>query len=583
MKTRKIPVPTVLLRLAGSVIPLMSSAATADVITRYALDESAGTSAPQSISGGAPDGTLVGPAAWVSGIAAGSAQALSLTTGSRVEVAGNDVWHGRGGFSVSTWIKPSQFAGGGHAARSIFWLGTAGGSARFTLQINDLGDVRVGGRRTGSETDFNNTLVAGTNVSGTTNGSAGDPIQLDQTYHLAATADYATGLLSLYVNGSPVASNTIGAWGSGVTASDQPFVIRIGSNATGGEQFHGVVDDLRLFNTALTPSEVAALAGPVATTRGRDPWAFRLTLENKTRMLVAALRPDLWVAYNPANGTLHKVWSGGIQFHGKVYDFGQLNSATSGTTYHLQKNAFLLSATDESVIPAGWSAPGISTGSSWNFSTGTGTMFVSPTVDLRHHDQVTLAYHTPGTNNRLLVDVSSDGGATWDAQNWMSVDGAVSDGHQKRLAVSGSSVKVRFRRNTTGSTATLADVTLFGDYRAWTVETGGNAVATTVDWRGYRIIDRTEGMVVRYDLVLPDGSRIGVEEQPEALAGIKLQRRFSLTGVPAGARVSLEIDGTGVSAGHQLNGAASLRMDGGATYLDFTASGEATLETTWTP
>ena len=581
MKFRDFPILKAVIPLAGSALLLM--AAPADVITRYALEESAGSSAPQSISGGAPAGTLVGPATWVSGIATDSGHALSLTTSSRVEVAGNNLWHGLGGFSVSTWIKPSQLAGGGHAARSIFWLGTAGGAARFTLQINDLGDVRVGGRRIGSETDFNNSLVAGTNVSGTTNGSAGDPIQLDRTYHLAATADYTTGLLSLYVNGSPVASNTIGAWGSGVTASDQPFVIRIGSNASGGEQFHGVVDDLRLFNTALTPAEVAELAGPVSSTRGRDPWAFRLTLENRTRMLVAALRPDLWVAYNPANGTLHKVWSGGIQFRGKVYDFGQQNSATLGTTYHLQKRAFLLSATDESVIPAGWSAPGISTGSAWSFSTTAGTMFVSPTVDLRDHDQVTLAYHTPGGNNRLLVDVSDDDGATWNAQNWMSVDGAVSDGHQKRIAANGESVKVRFRRNTTGSTATLADVTLFGDYRAWTVETGGNAVATTVDWRGYRLVDRTEGIIIRYDLVLPDGSRIGVEEQPEALDGTKLERRFDLSGVPAGARVSLEIDGTGAAAQHQLGGAAALRTDGGATFLDFTASGEATLETTWTP
>ena len=317
--------------------------------------------------------------------------------------------------------------------------------------------------------------------------------------------------------------------------------------------------------------------------RGRDPWAFRLTLENKTRMLVAALRPDLWVAYNPANGTLQKVWSGGIQFRGKVYDFGQQNSATTGTTYHLLKKAFLLSATNETSIPAGWSATGISTGTSWSLSTTAGTMLVSPAVDLRQHDQVILAYQTPGANNRLLVDVSNDNGATWTAQQWMSIDGAAADGHQKLLEVGGQAVKVRFRRNTTGSTATLADVTLFGDYRAWTLQTGGNPVAIKVDWRGYKLNNHTDGIAIRYDVVLPDGARIGVEERPEAMDGIKLQRRFTIIGMPASSRLSLELDGTGYQAQHTLSGAAALRTEGGATFLDFTTSGEATLETTWTP
>ncbi|MCW1925373.1 hypothetical protein OKA05_22625 [Luteolibacter arcticus] len=318
--------------------------------------------------------------------------------------------------------------------------------------------------------------------------------------------------------------------------------------------------------------------------RGRDPWAFRLTLENKTRMLVAALRPDLWVAYNPANGTLHKVWSGGIHFRGKVYDFGQQNSATTGTTYHLQNKALLLSATSEASIPAGWTASGISTGtSSWSLSTAAGTMLASPAVDLRQHDHVVLAYQTPGANNRLLVDVSADNGATWTAQQWMSVDAPAADGHQKLIEVSGPAVKVRFRRNTTGSTATLADVTLFGDYRAWSAQTGGNPVAAKVDWRGYRLIGRTTGIVIRYDVVLPGGERIGVEERPEAMPGVKLQRQFTITSLPAGTRLSLELDGTGYQAQHASSGAAALRAEGGATFLDFTASGEATLKTTWTP
>ena len=125
-------------------------------------------------------------------------------------------------------------------------------------------------------------------------------------------------------------------------------------------------------------------------------------------------------------------------------------------------------------------------------------------------------------------------------------------------------------------------MTLFGDYRAWSVQTGGNPLAAVVDWRGYRLIDRTGGIVIRYDVVLPGGAKIGVEEQPEAMAGVKLHRRFTISGMPADTRLSLELDGTGYQAQHAVTGAA-LRAEGGATYLDFTANGVATLETTWTP
>jgi hypothetical protein len=340
---------------------------------------------------------------------------------------------------------------------------------------------------------------------------------------------------------------------------------------------------LSLAATGLCGGLVQAGDPPV---RGRDPWAFRLAMENKTRMLVVALRPDLWAAYNPANGTLHKVWSGGMLFRGKVYDFGQRNSMTLGTTYHLLKKAFLLSATNESTLPPGWSATGIAPGSSAWTLTGSNAVLVSPAVDLTHYDRVVLAYQTPGGTNRLLVDVSNDHGATWTAQQWMSMDAPGDDGQQKLLAVTGDAVRVRFRRNVTNDTATLADVTLFGDYQAWSLVRDGQTIYPVVDWRGYRLIGQTAGIVIRYDLVLPDGGRIAVEESPEALPGAKLSRTFSIQGLPAGSRLALELDGTGYQASQSVTAGgegAALRSEAGDTFLDFTSNAEAILETLWTP
>jgi cytochrome c len=64
---------------------------------------------------------------------------------------------------------------------------------------------------------------------------------------------------------------------------------------------------------------LAAAAG--AEPRGRDPFAFRAVLDERPRMLVLALRPNFWVAYDAERAALYKVWEGGVHFTGAVYDW----------------------------------------------------------------------------------------------------------------------------------------------------------------------------------------------------------------------------------------------------------------------
>jgi len=323
------------------------------------------------------------------------------------------------------------------------------------------------------------------------------------------------------------------------------------------------------------------LANASAATRGRDPWAFRMILENKTRMLVLALRSDLWAAYNPANGTLHKVWNGGIQFQGKVWDFSQKNSVTLGTTYHLLEDAFVFRNLDETVIPAGWTASGVSTGSQWSFANASSSL-TSPALNLTKYGNVMLNYFTTGTAGVLRVQVSSNNGATWDAQYWDSLSSPPEDGNQKQLAVTGSQVRLRFIPTGTTSTG-LQNVALFGDYQAWTALQNGSPVAAQVDWRGYQLVNQTDGIIIKYDIVLPGNVRVAVHESPEALAGAAMTRRFTVSGLLAGTTLALELDGTGYNAARTISGAGALRNAGGDTFLDFTTNGESTLNTTWTP
>ena len=246
--------------IAGAAPVLLAFSASAALVSQYDFEEGSGTVASQSVGGAVPDGTING-ATWTTGIAPDSTSALNFTSGTNVQVGTSSIWQNLSGFSVSAWIQPTGFAGSGNTASPVIWIGTTGGSARFTVQMNDFGDLRVGGRRVGNEGNFNGSLVVGTNVSGTTNGSDGDPLQLGQTYHVAATADYSTGLLSLYLNGTLLASNTISSWGTGLTANET-YIMRIGSNAAGNEQFIGVIDDVSTYDTALSASEIAALAVP---------------------------------------------------------------------------------------------------------------------------------------------------------------------------------------------------------------------------------------------------------------------------------------------------------------------------------
>ena len=82
--------------------------------------------------------------------------------------------------------------------------------------------------------------------------------------HLAVAWDGAT--LRLYVDGAQVASKAV--TGS-LAASTAPF--RIGGNGIWGEYFSGAIDEVRVYDHALTPAEIQAdMSRPVGS-GGRQP------------------------------------------------------------------------------------------------------------------------------------------------------------------------------------------------------------------------------------------------------------------------------------------------------------------------
>ena len=88
-----------------------------------------------------------------------------------------------------------------------------------------------------------------TDISGLQGVTGPDPLVLNTWTHLAATYDGAT--LSLYVNGVFVATQPI-------TGTILPSIgpLRIGGNSIWGEYFAGTIDNVRIYNRALSQTEI---------------------------------------------------------------------------------------------------------------------------------------------------------------------------------------------------------------------------------------------------------------------------------------------------------------------------------------
>jgi hypothetical protein len=96
-------------------------------------------------------------------------------------------------------------------------------------------------------------------VGGERDARASAPIPTGAWTHLAATYDGAT--VRLYVNGTQV--RALSASGA-MTVSTGP--LKIGGNAIWSEWFAGLIDDVRVYNRALTAAEIQGdMATPVGT------------------------------------------------------------------------------------------------------------------------------------------------------------------------------------------------------------------------------------------------------------------------------------------------------------------------------
>ncbi|MDH6433861.1 alpha-N-arabinofuranosidase [Streptomyces sp. SAI-144] len=234
---------------AGSVPAVAAPAAVAAPVVlpaaaaHWSFDEGSGTTAADA-SGNAHTATLQGAAGWDTGKV--GAHSLSLTAGGNATASGPVVDTSKA-FSVSAWVNLAQL-GGYQTAVSID--GTV--VSAFYLGLRD---------DTGT---FAFARLASDATQGAAVAAAASAPTADTWTHLVGVSDATEGVTRLYVNGvlEGETAYTAGWAGTGATA--------IGRALYGGgqvDQWHGLIDDVQMFPTALTSEQVATLAGvPVETT-----------------------------------------------------------------------------------------------------------------------------------------------------------------------------------------------------------------------------------------------------------------------------------------------------------------------------
>ena len=220
------------------------------LIATYSFDEGSGLSANDG-SGNAHTGVISG-ATWT--IAGKYGSALSFNgTNSWVTVADANDLDLTTGLTLEAWVFPTA------AATATTWR---------NVLIKERSGGEIYNLYADTDTHVPAAYVVRSANPGTPVGVNGvAQVPLNTWTHLAMTYDTAT--VRLYVNGTLVRSSaTTGALLTSTGA------LRIGGNSVWGEFFQGIIDEVRVYNRALTQAEIQTdMATPVtgATLVTRSP------------------------------------------------------------------------------------------------------------------------------------------------------------------------------------------------------------------------------------------------------------------------------------------------------------------------
>jgi hypothetical protein len=150
-----------------------------------------------------------------------------------------------GSLTITAWINPRSWGGGGFG-RIVDCRGFMTGATGYYLYIDsNLGDI----------------LEFGKDASGPSEDAKSSPaaIRLGAWQHVAATYDANVSMgsnVTLYVGATPVGT---GFWLMGPTGAQKPFYLGAQPDSL-LRTFDGVIDDVRIYDRALSQLEIQAIA-----------------------------------------------------------------------------------------------------------------------------------------------------------------------------------------------------------------------------------------------------------------------------------------------------------------------------------
>jgi uncharacterized repeat protein (TIGR01451 family) len=220
---------------ASDVTTISAQAAPAGLVAAYTFNEGVGTTVADS-SGNNNTGTI-SAATWTATGKYGNALVFN-GTGALVTVPNAASLQLTTGVTLEAWVNPSVVTA---AWRDVIYKGS-NGADNYYLEAT----TPIGGGAPGAGGTF-----------GEIYGTAALPV--NTWTHLAVTYDRV--VQRLYVNGVQVSS--VAATGA-ISTSTNP--LQIGGDSIYGQFFQGMIDEVRIYNRALSPSEIAAdMATPIGT------------------------------------------------------------------------------------------------------------------------------------------------------------------------------------------------------------------------------------------------------------------------------------------------------------------------------
>ncbi len=229
----------------------LAGSATASLVAQWKLDDGTGTTAKDSV--GTIDGTLVGGPVWVKGAKDGALQFDGVND--CVDLGTNLLFDPTGSFSVALWINigawgtewahspiGSQEDSRGWCIRRFgSWWASQNGAV-WTQPTNALAFTIPGALNNGIQDLPSNTAPP-----------------LNEWLHVVCVYDKANNMKYIYFNGKEDAS--MATSGDMVAANTKMYIGAISNTSNSGidNAFTGMIDDVRLYNHALSAANAKAV------------------------------------------------------------------------------------------------------------------------------------------------------------------------------------------------------------------------------------------------------------------------------------------------------------------------------------